>query len=741
VAGDLQFVSLNGTEFSCLNNIYGVVVKTGGGKDTIHVGNTLAPVTIDAGPDNDMIDIEYISRDLGGVKGNVLANAGAGLDTINIWDDVNGDAPIYTMTANSLHRTGMATITYNGFNNGINIHGSYNALVYDIYDTSIYPTTLFAGTWDNTVNVLATHGPLSIYGQSGHDAVKLGNIIRGVQDLQGAVSISNAGSFTDLTVDDRANATPRMAVLTDSSLAGLAPATISWVENDLHSLTIRGGSGGNTFTVQDTPQGGYQAVTALDSGLGVDTVYVRGTTGALTVNGQDGEDFVYVGLGGRTQWINGDLTVKNTNSFTTLDIQNWADPLPQMVTVMADTVIGMAPVNIHFVEADLHGLTLWGGTGGNQFAVLATLHSAPGAGTTIFSGTGADVVRVWATNGPLGVYGQNGKDQVYLGAFDTVQGIQGEVHVANVYGYSALIVQNGSDWLPRTVTLTPNHLQGLAPAAITWTVGDLDYLTVYGGDGGNTYTVAGVPSSVKASTIVGGLGADVFAVTSPLTNHPLTLQGGGGVDTAHGPNVATDWTISGANMGSFSSGPFSFVGVENLTGGSAADTFHVQPGGSLTGMIDGGGGTNTLDYSFFETAVQVNLPLGTATALGGIANIQNVTGGFGNDTLVGNAAANVLKGGYGRDLLIGGGGADTLDGQGDSNLLIGGTTSYDTDAAALAAIMKEWSRTDLSLAGRVDHLKKGGGFNGSTVLDSAHVFDDAAIDTVMATIADWNVPS
>lgn len=70
---------------------------------------------------------------------------------------------------------------------------------------------------------------------------------------------------------------------------------------------------------------------------------------------------------------------------------------------------------------------------------------------------------------------------------------------------------------------------------------------------------------------------------------------------------------------------------------------------------------------------------------GGIGNIHNVTGGFGNDILVGNGG-NVLVGGPGRDLLIAGSLASTLIGGEGDDLLVGGTTLFDTDEAALRDI-------------------------------------------------------
>ena len=54
------------------------------------------------------------------------------------------------------------------------------------------------------------------------------------------------------------------------------------------------------------------------------------------------------------------------------------------------------------------------------------------------------------------------------------------------------------------------------------------------------------------------------------------------------------------------------------------------------------------------------------------ATIENASGGSGNDTLLGNAAANRLEGNAGRDRLGGGNGADWLDGGASVDTLTGG---------------------------------------------------------------------
>src|SRR5262249_56834415 len=124
--------------------------------------------------------------------------------------------------------------------------------------------------------------------------------------------------------------------------------------------------------------------------------------------------------------------------------------------------------------------------------------------------------------------------------------------------------------------------------------------------------------------------------------------------------------------------------------------------------------TNTLDYSAYSGSVIVDLPLGTATGVGGmVSKIQNVVGGSGGgasgafNILVG-AGGNVLTGGDGRrNLLIAGASASTLQGGDDEDILIGGTTAYDTDLGALMAVMAEWTRTDEGYLTRLYNLLTG----------------------------------
>jgi serralysin len=91
-----------------------------------------------------------------------------------------------------------------------------------------------------------------------------------------------------------------------------------------------------------------------------------------------------------------------------------------------------------------------------------------------------------------------------------------------------------------------------------------------------------------------------------------------------------------------------------------------------------GAGVDTLDVSGFTQNQIVNLNEGTFSNIGGLtknvsiaygAVIENAVGGSGDDTITGNAFANVLTGGNGNDILMGQTGKDTLLGGNGNDVL------------------------------------------------------------------------
>jgi hypothetical protein len=138
--------------------------------------------------------------------------------------------------------------------------------------------------------------------------------------------------------------------------------------------------------------------------------------------------------------------------------------------------------------------------------------------------------------------------------------------------------------------------------------------------------------------------------------------------------------------------------------------------------------------------VTVNLQDGSASGVGGgVANIQNVTGGNGGGTagmynlLIGNGG-NVLTGGTGRrNILVAGGSASTLNGGDQDDLLIAGSTVYDTDQAmaAWSQIAAEWASSTDDFWTRVNLLSTPG--SGVPLLDPTTVFGNGGGNTLNGT--------
>jgi PKD repeat protein len=108
----------------------------------------------------------------------------------------------------------------------------------------------------------------------------------------------------------------------------------------------------------------------------------------------------------------------------------------------------------------------------------------------------------------------------------------------------------------------------------------------------------------------------------------------------------------------------------------------------------------------------------TAELYGGDGN-DTLTGGGGDNILVGGAGNDTLYGGSGRNLLISGAGNGLVIGGGSDDILIAGRTDFDTNEAALRALLFEWESSADYLT-RVHHLdgSLAGGLNGSYFLNA-----------------------
>lgn len=205
--------------------------------------------------------------------------------------------------------------------------------------------------------------------------------------------------------------------------------------------------------------------------------------------------------------------------------------------------------------------------------------------------------------------------------------------------------------------------------------------TIKGNEGDDTLTGSSHNDSIDGGagndTLMGGLGDD-------------TLVGGAGIDTVsyadRGALAPVKVSLNAANLWAVgqngASGELDSIAadIENLTGGAGNDSLR---GSSGANIIHGGLGNDTIE------------------------------GGAGNDALYGDAGNDLIYGGAGNDMLVGGAGTDTLVG-GDGDDFIDSTdgpaandTSIDCDG------VNDSAGTAGTSAGTADALVKDGSDTGA----------------------------
>jgi hypothetical protein len=230
-------------------------------------------------------------------------------------------------------------------------------------------------------------------------------------------------------------------------------------------VTVKGGGGGNAFTVKGTPRYDVENDASggptinLNTGTGSDVVNVQkcglGTT--LNIQGQSGQDTVNFGFGGTVQEVKGTVNVQNTSSFTQLTVEDSLDATPRTFSLCAFTpagtnypfgsITGLAPGVINYRAVDMRDpVNIRGGVGGNTITVDGTPSKIVGWGLgntiNLSSGSGADTIYVKAVSSgtTLNIDGKSGIDSATL----TSAQIFGVVNLTNIENVTSNVLSPGT---------------------------------------------------------------------------------------------------------------------------------------------------------------------------------------------------------------------------------------------------------------------------------------------------------
>jgi Ca2+-binding RTX toxin-like protein len=317
------------------------------------------------------------------------------------------------------------------------------------------------------------------------------------------------------------------------------------------------------------------------------------------------------------------------------------------------------------------------------------------AGEEIVARDGNDLVRagdgndlIWGGWGNDTLQGEGGNDILYGGVGDdTLDGGLGadsyRVGLTSAYGFQ------GYDTYVDSGNSSGDVLQALGN-------GDVDVgLTGWSAATGiETIDATGATGTVRLAGDGGNNVLDFRTTTLLGTN--IVLDGGWGNDTIYGSaaadvlvgNVGDDRLDGGAGGDTYriSGSGYTFQGFDTYADSGTSGTDVLQAVG--TGDIDIGltgwsaaSGIERVDATGVTGAVRLAadggnsvLDFRTTTLLG--SNLV-IDGGWGNDTILGSAAADVIVGNVGDDLLDGSGGGDTYRVTGNSSI---GMMGYDTYA-------------------------------------------------------------
>lgn len=222
--------------------------------------------------------------------------------------------------------------------------------------------------------------------------------------------------------------------------------------------------------------------------------------------------------------------------------------------------------------------------------------------------------------------------------------------------------------------------------------GSFTYQPTAGYTGVDSFTYIANDGDLFSNLVTVTINVGVVNQTINGDENPNTLTGGNGNDTING-NGGNDSLTGGTGGDLLIGGP----GDDTLDGADGNDTIQGNAGndrligGVGADSMDGGADSDTLYYAGDTAGVNVNLLANTASggdAQGDLfANIENITGGSGNDSLTGDTGANILTGNAGADTLTGNDGNDTLAGGAGADSMTGGqgsdTADYSTDTSGV----------------------------------------------------------
>ncbi len=607
-------------------------IDAGAGNDSITLGaNSTVTGTVNGGADSDTLLLQTIAADVGltgldamGADGTATGITGGftDLETIHA---ASGDTLTGLNESNTWALDGSPTYSDAGpeilnFSGFANLQGGTDTDEFNV--TAATTANLKGGAGVDTFNIdAALTGTIS--GEGGADLLDLVTLVTAHVALTGSDADGFAGTAT--SVSGGFDGIRRLTGAASGTLTGENVAS-TWVLGA--ATTYMDAAQLLTFTGFSTLQGGTAA----------DAFNVTENTTANLLGGAGSDTFVIAAGKTLTGNLNGQTDAANMDALS-------------VATNNTAAVLSGA-------DSTGFGGTITGVSG--TFAGINKLH-ATGSGTEVL--TGADLINVWDVD--AGTVLTNSQTLTHTG-FETLNGGSAmDTFGLSVDATASINGGGGNDTLQ--ITADGVKLTG----------------TFDGQAGTDTLDLSGYTSAVSTTlTAPGGTdgfnGTSTGIMTGTFANVDVIVSGTHTGDVLTGDDAVSTWALGSSQAYTSGGASVTFSAFETLTGGSAIDTFNVTAdtsanlnggagaiadvftiaaGATLTGNIDGEGGTDSLS-------------LGDASA--------NATVTSGAGTMVGYAGtASMIVGTFAGIRTLTGGGSGKLTGYDiDSTWELGATTTY-----------------------------------------------------------------
>ena len=568
------------------------------------------------------------------LTGNTLANridGGFGNDTL-----VGGSGNDFYVgnlgTDTLIDSAGIDTLDFSGY---------VDAFTVNLSLTTLQATNLYGSLTLNSATAFE-----NIIGGENDDLLIGNTAINRIEGRGGNDTLQGAAG-NDIYIRDEDNDLGSDVITDSAGLDTLDFSPTSSARNVTVSLAL--------ITTQETTSGNFLTLTSatmienVTGGAGNDNLI--GNTLVNTFNGGAGNDTLNGGAGNDVYPFDVDLVLGTDTIIDSAGLDRIDFAISTAAVSMNLGLTGNQTVRSGFLVLNLASATsienLTGGAGHDTLIGNSLANSILGnKGNDNIQGAGGnDSLTGGAGNDTLA--GGLGDDK-YL--FPAASGTEND-RISELAGEGVDLL----DFSTLSVAVTVN----LTSATVATHTGRT--ITAAGGEEANFDNVTGskvndsITGNALNNNLIGGIGNDV-------------LDGGSGNDTLEGA-----------------------AGNDTLIGGLGDDNYLFKAAvGSEADVIFEyvGEGIDLLNFSGLASSVPVNVSLisntlathNGRTVTTGVAgmfdNLENVTGGAGNDTIVGNSNHNVLIGGSGNDTISGGAGDDTIQGVAGNDTLDGGA---DTD--------------------------------------------------------------